>query len=184
MLLLLTRAAVVASARSFGLPCALAAFSYSVKSVLMIAVICFFVSGVPPSLRKSAKACVLSCVPVERKRTAVSISAGVFLETSGCADVSTLAVFAGVEARALSRALAFAKTLFQSRSFIILPIDALVGLFQLPPMLSFHCSLVVTVKPHKNTIATTVKEFAMFFIVLSSCAGINRQVVVNERFIR
>ncbi len=65
----------------------------------------------------------------------------VFLETSGAATgVSALLLFAGAEARALSRALAFANTLFQRRSFMMLPIDALVGLFQLPPILSVYCA--------------------------------------------
>src|SRR5947207_2221262 len=133
---------------SFGLPCALAAFSYSVNSVLMIVAMSFRSCASPPP-SSLAMFCVWIWVPVERNRRAASIWAGVFLGTWGSAaggfttGVFTPAVFPAAAARALSRALALAKTRFQSESLTILPIEALVGLFQLPPILSFHCAFVV-----------------------------------------
>jgi hypothetical protein len=56
--------------------------------------------------------------------------------------------FAVAEPEFLARA--FALSRFQRRSFKILPIDALVGLFQLPPMLSLNCARVGAAEPSDN----------------------------------
>src|SRR5258705_7225794 len=121
MLALVAKKKLSASARSLGLPAALAPLSNSCNNVLS-RVKTVSLLGLGGAANRFAISRVLSCVPVERKRTAASLNEG---------GVSCAAVVVPVSE-------CFAPSLFSSRcranrSMTMLVIVALAGLFQLPP---------------------------------------------------
>src|SRR5687767_9577712 len=71
---------------------------------------------------------------------------------------------------ALFRARAFARILSHRRSLTKLPIDALVGLFQVLPILSFHWAVAGRFKASKNPIHTNVFDWSilLFIFLLTS----------------
>src|SRR5437762_11511909 len=114
----------------------------------MIARYCCFSSAFEPS--SSARDRALENVVVGRYFNEAAFAAGL----GGAGRPSRVCVSEEVSGSAVPffRALALARIRFQRRSFMILPSDALVGLFQFPPMLSFHCALPETLSNKKNPI--------------------------------
>src|SRR5205085_10893988 len=107
-------------------------FSYSVRMAVMIASTC----GFPAPIRLAISR-VLSCVPMERKRTDASFSFA-----TGAAEVDGV----GADELAPER---FAARFFSSRrrayrSMMMFVIIALAGLFQLPPRPSVYCATAGT----------------------------------------
>src|SRR5687768_10406138 len=78
---------------------------------------------------------------------------------------------------ALFRARAFARILSHRRSLTKLPIDALVGLFQVLPILSFHWAFAVRFKASRNPIDTNVFDWniLLFIFLLTSPLPLSSQ---------
>src|SRR6266550_1069953 len=95
----------------------------------MIARYCCFSSAFEPS--SSARARAFDNAAVGRYFNNAGFTAGLLGAERAAGDCVSGEVSEGVP---FFRALALARIRFHRRSFMILPSDALVGLFQLPPM--------------------------------------------------